>query len=228
MLVCRQWGIPLPDGGLAATVVVMGKRLALMGGTFDPVHLGHLITARAVAEAMDFPQVLLVPAASPPHKPGPKASPAQRLEMLRRAVEGDERLGICTAELFREGASYTRDTLADLRAEHGPETELYWVIGADMLATLDTWHKVREVLSMARIVVAARPPWDQQMDEIFLRLEERLGQKQISQIKKFTVQTPLIDISSSQIRRRVADGRSIRHLIPDSVISYIDQSGLYR
>lgn len=205
----------------------MTERILLFGGTFDPVHCGHLITARAVAEALDFPRAQLVPAAIPPHKAGTHASAADRLEMLKRATAGDELFEICTLELFRSGASYTYDTLVDLREQYGPAAELHWVVGADMLESLDTWHRAREVLALARIVVAARPPWHQRLTEIFLHLQGRIDPDQLMRLKDFMVATPLVDISSTEIRRRVAAGRSIRYLVPDSVDSYIHEAGLY-
>jgi len=206
----------------------MADRVLLFGGTFDPVHLGHLVTARAVAEAHGFERVELVPAASPPHKAAARAAGEQRLEMLRRAVEGDDLFDLCTLELFRQGPSYTYDTLVDLRNQYGPAAELHWVIGADMLASLDTWHRATKVLDLARIVVAARPPWDQRMDAVYARLADRLDPRHVECIRRLAVSTPLLDISSTDIRARVAAGRSIRYLVPEPVRDYIEQGGLYR
>jgi len=206
----------------------MVKRIALFGGTFDPVHVGHLITARAVAEHHGFGRVTLVPAACPPHKQGPRAAPEHRMAMLELAVRDDPTFGICDLELYRTGPSYTYDTLIELRDRHGPDAELYWIIGADMLASLHTWRRAGKVMDLARIVVAARPPWQGKTDGLLSGLAGALGPRRAEQLRCGIVATPLIDVSSTDLRRRIAEGRSVRYFIPDAVISYIDKHGLYR
>jgi len=205
----------------------MAGRIVLLGGSFDPVHNGHLIVARAVAEQCGFGRVTLVPAASPPHKPPTRASAEHRLAMLRLAIEGEDLFDVCDVELRRDGPSYTLETLRALRLEHGPGVELVWIIGADMLAGLPNWHHAGEVLDMARIIVAARPPWTDRMDEILTGMEGHLQGEQVNRLRESVVESPLLDISSSQVRWRVGAGLSIRYLVPESVRAYICKNSLY-
>ena len=176
----------------------MAKRVLLFGGTFDPVHYGHLIVARSVAERGGYDGVTLVPAAQPPHKSAATASPQQRLDMLELAVDGDDGFDICRDELLRAGPSYTLDTLEAMTARLGPDVELHWVVGADMLADLPTWHRVENVMALATIVVAARPPWDGRMGAIFSALASTLGPDAAENLKRNVLKTPLIEISSTQ------------------------------
>ncbi len=199
-----------------------------MGGTFDPVHHGHLIVARSVAEQGGFGQVLLVPAATPPHKNPAVATPQQRLDMLRLAVEGEDGLGICDLELHRTGPSYTLETILELRRLHGSDVGLSWVVGADMLADLPLWHRVDDLLQVADLVVVARPPWQEKLPEVFAALEGRLAAAHLAKIKEVVFQTPLLDISSTEIRSRIRQGRSIRYLVPEPVRAYIERTALYR
>lgn len=205
----------------------MPRRIALFGGTFDPVHFGHLVTARAIAEECGFERITLVPSASPPHKTGAAGSSAQRLAMLQLAIRDDPQFEICRLEIARPGPSYTFDTLQALIGEHGPDCELSWIIGLDMLEELHKWHCAEEVVDLAQIVVAARPPWQQQAARLLKRLAKHFGADQIDGIRQSFVSTPLLDISSSDIRQRVGDGLSIRYLVPDNVRCYIEDQGLY-
>lgn len=203
-----------------------GEKIVLVGGSFDPVHHAHLICARAVAEAVGVKRVVLVPAAQPPHKKGTAASAADRLAMLRLAVEGDDLFEVDDLELRRGGASYTYDTLAAIRAGRGG-ARLFWVIGADMLRDLHLWHRVNEVLEMAELLVMVRPPWDREMDQTFAALARRLGSDVAERLRRHVVPTPLVDISSTEIRRRIAAGLSIRYLVSEGVRDYIRRRGLY-
>ncbi len=205
----------------------MSEQIVLLGGTFDPVHFGHLLTARAVAEQRGFERITLVPTASPPHKAGPVASGADRLAMLELAIEGDPLFDICRLELTRTGPSYTLDTLQALRAEHGPDARLSWIVGADMLEGLPSWHRVGEVLEIAEIIVAARPPWQLKINSLLEKLSTQLPSLKTDKIKNSMVVTPLIEISSSDIRLRAGDGRTIRYLVPSSVDDYIREKNLY-
>jgi len=211
-------------------VKTMSQRMALFGGTFDPIHHGHLIAARAVAEYFHFERVTFVPAAQPPHKgPGGKtlAPAADRVAMVRLAIEGEGLFDVSDIEVDRPPPSYTFDTLADLRQRHGLEVELCWIVGTDMLEDLPTWHRAREVVDMARIITAARPPYSGRMDRILARLGDRFSPDQVSRLAGGVVQTPLIDITSTQIRRRIGAGKSARYLTPEKVMDYIHNRGLY-
>ena len=206
----------------------MTGRMVLYGGTFDPVHYGHLITARAVAEARGYDKVVLLPSASPPHKASARAGAADRLEMLRLAVTGDEMFDICDLEISRPGKSYTFDTLQVLREIHGPGVELHWIVGADMLADLPNWHRAAEVVDQARIVIALRPPWHEQIEQTLADLAARLGAARTRKLANGIVRTPLIDISSSEIRRRIACSLPVRYFVCDAVADFIREKGLYR
>ena len=202
--------------------------MAFFGGTFDPVHFGHLITARAVAEQLCFERITLVPAATPPHKDDARATAEHRLAMLQLAVKDDPLFDICRLELSRAGPSYTFDTLTALRAQYGPEAELNWVIGADMLEDLGAWHRAEELLALARVIVAYRPPWQERIPQLLDGLKDSLPSECIEALKGNLVATPLIDVSSCQIRQRVSDGLTVRYLTPASVSAYIARRHLYR
>jgi len=206
----------------------MTGRMVLYGGTFDPVHYGHLITARAVAEARGYDKVVLLPSASPPHKASARAGAADRLEMLRLAVMGDEMFDVCDLEISRPGKSYTFDTLQVLREIHGPDVELHWIVGADMLADMPNWHRAAEVVDQARIVIALRPPWHEQIEQTLADLAARLWAVRTRKLADGIVRTPLIDISSSEIRRRIACGLPVRYFVCDAVADFIREKGLYR
>ncbi len=136
----------------------MARQVVIFGGTFDPVHHGHLIAARSVAEQLECEKVVLMPSASPPHKNAPLVTPADRLEMLRLAVGDDDLFEIDETELRRQGPSYTYDTLTQLHCRYGEDVELIWLVGLDMLLELGSWHRARDVVELARIVTACRPP----------------------------------------------------------------------
>ena len=205
----------------------MSEPIVIFGGTFNPVHFGHLIVARSVAEQLSCSRVVLMPAAFPPHKGPVSVEPHHRLAMLKLAVEGDALFEVSTLELDRPGPSFTYDTLMELRQRHGLEARLVWVIGLDMLDDLVTWRHAPEVVDMARIVTAARPPMPADLAGRLAKLRVRFSEDQVARIAGGILPTPLIDISSTQIRHRVRDGKCIRYLTPDSVAKYIARQGLY-
>jgi nicotinate-nucleotide adenylyltransferase len=189
------------------------------GGSFNPIHHAHLICARAVAEKRQFERIILVPAAQPPHKPRDfeLASEADRLEMCRLATAGSGLFETNDLELRRGGPSYTIETVREIkRASSGP---IYWLIGADMLLYLPKWRQPLDLLQEVQFVVTARPGfmirWTQLPPE-FRSLEANV------------VEAPLIDISSSDIRRRVRADLSIDYLTPPAVCDHIRTRGLYR
>ena len=205
----------------------MAAQIVLLGGSFDPVHHGHLIVARALAELRGFRRITLVPAARSPHKNATFAPAEHRLAMLRLAIEGEGLFDLCDLELRRRGPSYTFDTLAALR-QGAPEASLHWVIGADMLEDLASWHRVHEVLELAELIILARPPWDGELEGIFGGLRASFSAEEIEKFRRSVTSTPRIDISSTAIRRRVRQGKSIRYLVPERVRRYIEAQGLYR
>lgn len=205
----------------------MAEQIVLLGGSFDPVHNGHLIVARALAEQRSFKRITLVPAARSPHKEGTFARSDHRLAMLELATAGEGLFELCELELHRRGPSYTVDTLTALR-QQTPEATLHWAIGADMLADLAAWRRVQDVLDLAELIILARPPWDEQVERVFARLGGTFPPEQIERFRRSLADTPRIDISSTDIRRRVREGKSIRYLVPESVRGHIEAHGLYK
>jgi nicotinate-nucleotide adenylyltransferase len=185
------------------------SRVGVFGGTFDPVHVGHLAIAMATVESIPLDRVLFVLARRSPLKDrAPVASESDRLEMLRLAVADEPRFATSRSELDREGPSYTVDTLEQLA---GPD-ELFLILGADALADIARWHRPERIAELATIVVAARPG----------------APAATAADRRLLVDTPLCDISSRELRARAARGRSLRYLVPDNVWRYIEERGLYR
>ena len=200
----------------------MSRRIGIMGGTFDPIHIGHLITAETVRVAATLDEVVFIPAARPPHKENRgAASPEDRLRMVRCAVEGNPYFSVSDMELMREGPSYTVDTVAALRAAHGG-AELLFITGADAMNELYLWHEPQRLLSSCSFIVATRQ--GVALDEKLLA--EKFSPEERSHIH--AVPTPHLEISSTAIRARVQAGRSIRYLVPRAVERYIEERGLYR
>jgi len=203
----------------------MDQRVGLYGGSFDPIHHGHLIVARSVVEQLELDRVYLLPSSQPPHKKSTAlAGAADRAAMVKLAVGGEPLFACSDFDLTREGPSYTIDTIAHFREKLGPQAELFWLIGGDWLGDLPTWHRAEELVDACTIVTAVRPGWSG-----FDRksLMERWGDARAAKLEAGILQTPLIDISSTDIRRRVQAGRSIRYLVPETVAQYIEAQGLY-
>jgi nicotinate-nucleotide adenylyltransferase len=204
----------------------MSHRIALYGGSFDPIHVGHLIIARSVAEAINADRVLLLPTASPPHKEaGALTSAGHRAQMVRLAIEDERLFELNDHDMTREGKTYTVDTIRHFLAQFDDGTEICWIIGADSLAELADWYEVATLVDLCRIVTAARPGWD---DMSLDHLTSRLSAAQIARLKENILETPRIDISATMIRHRTRTGRSIRYLVPESVRAYIEQHRLYK
>jgi nicotinate-nucleotide adenylyltransferase len=205
----------------------------MLGGTFDPIHIGHLRSALELRERLGFEQVRLVPCHRPPHRSEPGASAPQRLRMLELALAGDSALCADARELRRPGPSYTFDTLGELRAELGAQCSLSLIMGADAFAGLDTWHRWRELPQLAHIVVMARPdcplPARGPVAELLqaLRAESAvLHEKTCGAIVPVAL-TPL-PISATAIRALLREGKSPRYLLPDAVLSFIGENALYQ
>jgi nicotinate-nucleotide adenylyltransferase len=195
-------------------------KLGLLGGTFNPPHLGHLVCGQEACAQLGLDRIALIPVFQPPHKevehdPGVE----HRVELCRRAVLADERFVVSRVEADIPGRSYTVDTLRRLH-EFRPADELTFIMGGDMAHSLPTWHEPEAVLSLATLGVAEREGI--RRADIMERLAGLAG---ADKIRFFDM--PRLDISSSAIRRRVADGRPIRYLVPDAVAEYIATEGLY-
>ena len=200
----------------------MSRRIGILGGTFDPIHMGHLITAEMVRCAVPLDEVLFIPSARPPHKDRTRAaSPEDRLAMTKRAVQENPHFSVSDIELKRDGLSYTVDTIAELQSRsHG--ATLFFITGADAMNDLYRWHDPVRLLHSCTFIVAARQGVE--LDES--RLAEQFSPEQRSRIR--IVPTPHLEISSTVIRARVRAGRSIRYLVPRAVELYIEERGLYR
>ncbi len=194
----------------------------MLGGTFDPIHLAHLLMAEAAREQLGLDQVLFMPAPQPWRKAGRPITPVEhRLTMVRLAVAGNPYFDVSTLELMREGPTYTADTLATLHTQFGRGTTLHFILGGDALHDLPNWHKPQEIVELARLAVTARA--GSTMPD--LAAIEACVPGVAAAIER--VDMPAMEISSTNIRQRVAEGRSLRYLTPPEVIAYIYEAGLY-
>ena len=199
------------------------RRIGILGGTFDPPHVGHLWLAALAAEAVDLDRVLFMPASQPPHKPRRGMTKAtDRLLMTRLAIEGDPQFELTAIELERPGPSYTVDSIAVLEQQYGDDARLFLIMAADSLAQVDTWRDPHRLLERTEWVVGPRPGTPIP-DAAALR--ERFG-RDASRIH--VLAGPSLDVSSSEIRRRVAAGETIRYLVPRRVEELIAARRLYR
>lgn len=200
-------------------------RIGIFGGSFDPVHVGHLLLAEYCRESCQLDEVRLVPAAIPPHKQGQyRAAGEHRLQMLKLAIGGHRSLTTWDIEIERGGVSYTIDTLTTL-SEQNPDDELFLLVGADSLHDLPSWRAPDAICAAASLVAVNRPgspPVD------FDPLAEFVSAERRDEFSKLIVTMPLIGISSTEIRRRVAAHLSIRYQTPRAVEEYIRQAGLYK
>jgi nicotinate-nucleotide adenylyltransferase len=195
-------------------------RVGILGGVFNPPHVGHLVCAQEALVQLELEKVVFVPVGQAPHRelegdPGAE----RRLEMVELAVGDDARFAVSRAELDRAGPSYTADTLRDLR-EKSPDDEIFLILGGDQAAALPDWHEPETVLSLATVAVVERSNWSR--NAIGIKVGRLRGAERIRYLDM-----PIIQISSTAIRRRVGDGRPIRYLVPDKVASYIGAKGLY-
>jgi nicotinate-nucleotide adenylyltransferase len=199
------------------------RRVGILGGTFDPPHIGHLWLATLAADSLGLSHVLLMPAARPPHKSRRAISnAADRVMMTRLAITGDPRLDLSLVEMERPGPSYTVDSLAQLRTHLGEEVGLVLIMASDSFAEIDTWREPDRLLQIAELAVGPRPgtPMPDPRE-----LRERFGP---AAARIHLLEGPSLDLSSSDIRTRVAAGRPIRYLVPRAVEELITARGLYR
>ncbi len=196
-------------------------RIGVFGGAFDPVHFWHLVLAEQCREQGRLDRVLFVPTARPPHKPHPGARFDQRVEMLALALAGNPVFQIDEIEKDREGPSYTVDTLAELRRRR-PGDDFWLLAGGDVVRDLHGWYEPRRLLETAGLLVMARPgtPTPDSAE-----LAARLG---LPDVRLIVVDAPHIDIASSDLRRRAAEGRSLRYLLPRAVECYVREKRLYQ
>jgi nicotinate-nucleotide adenylyltransferase len=219
---------------LSAPLPARSPLVGVFGGTFDPVHYGHLRSALELVERLQPEQLRLMPSAQPPHRHAPQCSAVHRAAMIDLAVTGEPRLACDARELQRLGKSYTIDSLIELRGELGADTGLCMVLGCDAVLDVSRWHRWQELLDWAHIVVLARPGWAlprtgavaqwldaHRLDDLRALRQQRAGSIVIEELR------PLA-ISSTEVRELLAAGRSARYLIPQSVLDYIQTHQLYR
>jgi nicotinate-nucleotide adenylyltransferase len=207
--------------------------IGLLGGSFNPIHLGHLVLAEGARVRLGLERVLLVPARCSPHKQGqPHAAPEDRLRMVELAIADNPAFEASDIEVRRDGPSYSIDTVQQLRRQSGETWDIHFLIGADSLGELAAWHRVGELADLCKFVVFSRPqergagtPRPQDALEC---LRGALSEEQVAAIAERCLEMPLIGVSSTDIRRRVREGLSIRYLVPEPVRRYIAAKGLYR
>ena len=194
----------------------IGARIGLMGGTFDPIHHGHLMAANEVGQVFGLDEIIFVPTGQPWQKSERTVSPAEdRYLMTAMATAANPIFSVSRAEIDRPGETYTVDTVRQLRAERDADAEFFFIIGADALSRLDTWHKPEELLELVHFIGCTRHRHQ--------LIEGSLGEEKFD-----LLEVPALEISSSLCRERVRTGLPIRYLVPDDVISYISKRGLYR
>jgi nicotinate-nucleotide adenylyltransferase len=223
-------------------------RIGIMGGTFDPIHLGHLRAAEEIYWAFDLDKIIFIPSSRPPHKDASKVTPAlHRYEMVSLATIFTPYFSVSSIEIDRPGRSYSVETVQEIRRMYGKDSVLYFIIGVDAFLEISTWKNGRELLASVQFIVTARPGW--RLDDVERSLKpkqlEKLGNPRIRYLKiseidlEEEIKTPeeglvllvevvSLDISSTEIRQLVEEGRSIRFLVPDTVAAYMDKNQLYR
>lgn len=212
--------------------------IGILGGTFDPIHYGHLRLAQQVADALKLEEVRFVPSGTPPHRATPRLPAAERLAMVKLAVQGNSLFRVDEREIDREGPAYTVDTLEALRRELGSERSVCLLVGADAFLDLATWHRWRDLLRLAHVVVAHRPgfPIDTWQDRMPQPLAREYGSRLMRDPLSVhlapaggiaVVATTALDISATMIRECLRAGNSPRYLLPDSVLDYIRSRTLY-
>ncbi|MCV2402347.1 nicotinate-nucleotide adenylyltransferase [Marinomonas sp. C2222] len=216
------------------SAVTKGSGVAIMGGTFNPIHNGHLRTAVEVLEKFEFSSIRLLPCFQPVHKNSPSASPSQRLDMVALAANSCSKIAVDSREIERQGPSYSVDSLKEIREEVGPDEPIIMVLGMDSFLSLSTWHKWQELIQYAHLLVVSRPGWEPDfISELESFYENHRApssdalQCAPSGLVWLETLTPLA-VSSSMIRKLAFQHRSIAYLLPESVQQYIERNKLYQ
>ena len=200
------------------------KRIGIMGGTFDPIHIGHLILGETAYHQFQLDKILFMPAGNPPHKQARenRATDRQRVDMVRLAIASNPHFSLSLEEMHREGYTYTYRTLERLKKQN-PDTEYYFILGADSLYTFDEWREPGRILGACTILVGTR---NHTSDEKLDRAIQHLEKKYQGNIQK--LESLNIDISSKMIRSWIEEGRSLAYYVPDQVIDYIEKNKIYK
>ena len=200
----------------------MGERIGIMGGTFDPIHIAHLVIAEEARQAYNLDRVIFIPAYRPPHKQGRKiAGVYDRVKMTELAIADNPAFSLSMVEIERQGPSYSLLTIRELQREYGYEAEFYFITGSDSINELHTWYHAEELVAACHFIGTTRP--DSPVDEV--SLAGRWGEL-YSHIHLLPV--PQMDISSTMLRQRIAQGESVRYFLPPKVADYIAEMGLYQ
>ena len=196
-------------------------RIGIFGGTFDPIHLGHLMCAEQARDACALDTVLFVPVSIPAAtKIDPVLAAEDRMRMCKLAIADNPSFDVCDVDLVRGGITYTADTLSDIRALYSGEDELFFITGSDSALSLPQWYKPRTLARLASFIAVDRPG--------SAMTEEQCAELAQNSFSVIPIHTATLDISSTEVRRRVSEGRSIRYLCPEPVRTYITERGLYR
>jgi nicotinate-nucleotide adenylyltransferase len=197
-------------------------RIGVLGGTFDPIHLAHLVAAEEVRVRIALERVLFVPAGLPPHKLHVNVTPTEhRLKMVELAIADNPHFTLSRVDIDRFGPSYTVDTIELLHSEYGPDAELYFIMGSDSLSELLTWHRPERLIRLCRIVALTRPGHRVDLKELNRLLPGAIARVQL-------LDMPMLEISGTDLQRRVRAGLSIKYLVPPAVEAYIHRHGLYQ
>lgn len=208
------------------------QAIGVLGGTFDPIHFGHLRTAVEIHQALDLAEVRLIPCYQPVHRKFPAASPEQRFEMVECAIKSEPKLRVDDCEIKRKGPSFAIDTLHELHSKF-PNTPICIIMGIDAFLNFPSWNRWEEILQLSHLVVAHRPQYQLPKEGIIAELlKKRFKQNPISVHESLAGNIILhpvtaLDISATDIRKQIASGRNPRYLLPDSVLDYIQQHGTY-
>ncbi|MBI4785888.1 MAG: nicotinate-nucleotide adenylyltransferase [Chloroflexi bacterium] len=197
-------------------------KIGVLGGTFDPPHIGHLVIAQEAMDYLGLERVIFAPARQPPHKLDQRITPIEdRLEMVRLAIVSQPRFTLSHVDVNREGPTYTVHTMRLLRQQCGDDSDLYFIMGMDSLANILTWHKPEELIKFCRLAVFNRPGFGVNLE----MLEEKLPGLRASIVM---IPAPSLDIAASDLQRRIRADKPIAHLVPEAVAAYISARGLYR
>ncbi len=189
------------------------KRIGILGGTFNPIHIGHLTIAQMVHEQLKLDKVIFVPSNLPPHKSSDYvASPGERYHMVKLAIKGNAHFTVSDFEIKRAGKSFSIETVSYFRGLYPAKTKLFFIIGNDLLSTLNTWRRIGEILEIVSFVSVNRPGFKERK----------------SRIKVKTISVPGLQTSSSYVRTRITAGKTVKYLVPDNVLTYISRKKLYK
>lgn len=200
-------------------------KVGIFGGTFNPIHTGHLVVAQDAMEALRLSRVMFIPSANPPHKSPESLAPAShRLQMIRAAIRGDDRFFVSDIEIKRGGKSYSVDTLRELRRQH-PRTDWFFIIGSDSFKDLHSWREIETLAQLCQFVIVERPNFEM---EKMSACRVGLDAATFKRVSRHQLRAHLVDISSTEIRERSRAGKSIRYLVPTAVAAHIKKNSLYR